>query len=236
MRHVRRGVPAALLAVAVAAGASGCSFSVRVSHSSPAPAQSAGPLAGLTADQIVTKANADLFAASSLRMRGTRTGAGSGTFDLELAPGRGCTGTIEVTGSGDFQIVVIGRKLWLRPNAAYWKQQHSSPAVLRLVSGKYLSGTTADSGLGVLSSLCVLSHTGRPAAGGSGTSLTFDGQPAIAFGAPGDQGIVSDSATPEVLQMSVSSSSTLDFSDYNVPVRLTAPPADETIDGAGYGM
>jgi hypothetical protein len=47
---------------------------------------------------------------------------------------------------------------------------------------------------------------------------------------------VSDSAAPEVLQMSVSSSSTLDLSDYNVPVRLTAPPADETIDGAHYGM
>lgn len=101
-----------------------------------------------------------------------------------------------------------------------------------------MAGSTAGTGLGALTSLCVLSHTNPLSGGGSVVALTFAGQKAIAFGPPDDRAVVSNSVTPELLQFSTDGADALTetFSDYNVPAQITPPPAGDTVDGTDYGM
>ena len=237
--HVCRGrrmLSAAITLAAAGMGAAGCGTA---GSSTPST-----PLAGLSADQIATKAIANLKAASTVRVTGEVSGSGQ-TYDLALTLVRseGCAGTMALTGTGSVQLVAIGKEVWIKPDRQFWKKAGGSdPAVLKLLNGKYMK-VKATSQLGSLSGFCGPSQLagsfGHTVAGLSkGKTVTISGQKTLQIKDPGDSAslYVSESAKPLIVEIAGGSQGTLMFSDYNTAQKLTAPPKRETLNGAKYGF
>jgi hypothetical protein len=239
--HVCRGrrmLSATVLSAAVAASVTACGTT-----GSSAPA---APLSGLSADQIATKAVDNLKTTSTVRVSGDVSSSGQTyELDLTLVRARGCTGTLAQTGTGSFKMIAIGGQVWIKPNRQFWKNAGGAgadAAVLQLLVGKYLK-VKASSQLGSLSGFCGTSQL----AGSFGSKLTglvkgktttIAGQAALQIKDSGDASsiFVSDTAKPELLQLSGGAQGNLEFTDYNIPMTLTAPPARETLSGAKYGF
>jgi hypothetical protein len=113
------------------------------------------------------------------------------------------------------------------------------------VSGKYIKlGSNSD--LASFAQLCNPStlstafakqDTGFVKAG----TATVNGQQALAFKQPKNAAngtvYVSDSATPQILRIAgPAGQGSIDFSDYNAPATITAPPASQVIDGTKFGL
>ena len=231
----RRLLAAAIMCATVGAGLAG--------FATASASTSGSPLSGLSADQIATKAVANLKSASSVHVTGAVTSSGETVgLDLTLVRAQGCTGTMAVTGTGSFQLTAIGSQVWIKPDQQFWKNEGATAAVLNVVSGKYLK-VTATSRFGSLREFCQPSQLagsfGSPKAGlVKGTTTTISGQQALQIKQNGSAAslFVSDTAKPQMLRLSGGSQGTIDFSDYNSPVTLTAPSAADTLDGAKYGF
>ncbi len=254
----RRPVAAAVLVAAIlgtaacGTGALGTSAGSAYSTTPAPPARTAtatapaGPLAGLTADQIAARATADFKTVSSVHITGSGTDSGQ-TVRMNLMLGaRGCKGTLSIKGEGSFALLKIGRKLWIKPDNRFWKYAAGSSlnaTVMQLLSGKYIEPSAKGSGLGSLGEIC---NPGRFASAfGSkltglvkGATTTIAGQPALQIKDAGDpdSAYVTISARPEFLRLAAGPSGEFDFSDYGAPLTLTPPPARQTLDGAKYGF
>jgi hypothetical protein len=252
-RQPSRPVFAAVAATAVAAVTIACGSSATTNHAGtgfaakPASAAPTGaPLAGQSAGQIFNAAVANTDAASSVRMRGASTQAGQAiTFDLTLARGEGCEGTLAMSKTETFQVVYLDKTVWMKPSAAFYTSLGTGKASVSALGGKYIKATATNSLTGNISQLCTLSGLlsaigSLPANRYAGASATFSRQPAIKITQPGrpEYAYVSDTAKPVILQLSEpgSSGATLTFSDYNVPVTITSPPAAQTVDGSQFGL
>ena len=188
---------------------------------------------------------ADLKAAGSVHISGAVTDSGS-TIGMNITASRGkCSGTMSQSGMGSFKLVQIGKTLWIKPDKKFWQANGGgSPAVLSIVEGKWLKTTTAKSGMADLVSLCNPAKlasglfSGGAAGFPKGQTMTFNGQRAIKISDTADSAnmIVSDIGTPELLRINDGSGHHLDFTRYNAPLRITIPPASDTLDGAKYGF
>jgi hypothetical protein len=208
---------------------------------------SANPLAGLTADQIVSKTTADFKAASSVHVAGWVEESGQ-TVALDLALGaKGCTGTFEFQGHGSIVLVQIGQTVWIKPDKQFWKSEGgiSDPAILQFLAGKYMQGSVKDSSVSGIEQLCdprqfasLLSRHSNNLV--KGKTTTISGLPALQIEDTRNSGsasaYVTISASPEFLRLDRDTSGHLDFTSYNVPMVLTPPPADETVNGAKFGF
>jgi hypothetical protein len=239
----RLGLPGVLLCAALTASLTGCGTT-----SSGTGGGARDPLSGLTGSQIAAKAISDLKVASAVHINGTLNSSGVAVgMDLSLVRVSGCAGTKSEKNAkgnvGSFQLVAIGKLVWVKPNRTFWKKAGgSTPAVLRVVSGKYLrvKGTSA---LGSLSDFCsttTLAGNFEPISPGlrKGTTATIAGLRALRImdTADSDSLYVSDTATPEILRIAAGSEGNLDFSNYGTPVKIAAPPKSETLSGAKYGF
>ena len=231
-RHLLR---AATMCAALGAG---------LAMAGPASGATAGnPLSGLSADQIATKAVGNLKAASSVHVTGDVSSSGQTyNLNLTLVRGQGCTGTMGVVDTGSFKLTAIGNQVWIKPDEQFWKKEGATAAVLNVVSGKYLL-VTGNSQFGSLRAFCQPSELAgsfgtSPSGLVKGSTATISGQQALQIKDTGDSAsmFVSQNAQPEILRLSGGSRGTLDFSDYNSSVTLTAPPASETLNGAKYGL
>jgi hypothetical protein len=209
-------------------------------------AAAADPLAAMTASQIISKATADLSAASSVRMSGTTLQSGTITIDLTMGRSK-CFGTISEGSKGSFELIKIGKSFWIKPDHQFWTSSAGASGVgLGLLEGKYIRVSSSTTGMGSFSQLCDPSqlaaqiHSGAAAATKSKTT-TVNGQSAVELtviqqGTTGTA-YVSVSATPEFLEIAAPGQGRLDFTDYNnAAVTVTPPPASETIDGSKYGF
>jgi hypothetical protein len=228
-RHVfwvRRAMCSAVAAAAVVMGVAG--------YGTASASTTPGPLSGLSADQIATQAIANLKTARTVRIAGDVSASGE-TYDLNLGLVRnvGCAGAMTQAGTGSFKLVAIGNRVWIKPDRQFWEKAAgaNAAAALKVLSGKYLS-VSASSQFGSLRALCSPSELA-----GSFGSTPISGQPALQIRDTGDSAsmYVSETAKPELLRLAAGSG-TLDFSGYNDPVTLTAPPAAETVNGAKYGF
>lgn len=254
----RRPVAAAILVAATlgtaacGTGASGITPGSAYSMTPAAPAHSAtataqaGPLAGLTADQIAARATADLKTVSSVHITGSGTDSGQ-TVGMNLTLGtRGCKGRLSIKGEGSFALLKIGTRVWIKPDNRFWKYAAGSSlsaAVMRLLSGKYIEPSAKGSSLGSLAGICnrsqFASAFGTKLTGlVKGATTTIAGQPALQIKDAGDpdSAYVTISARPEFLRLDAGRSGQFDFSGYDAPLTLTPPPASQTLNGAKYGF
>jgi hypothetical protein len=239
-----RAAAAAICGAAILVGTAACGASGASSSGTSVPATpSANPLAGLTADKIANKAFADLASVSSVHIAGSLVQS-SQALVLNLTIGANCTGTVEMSGEGTLTMLRIGKKLWIKPDSKFWKSAGvGDPAVMSIMTGKYLVPSAKDSDLRGVEMLCnpswYASQFGTQTTGlvKGGTSTIF-GQRALGIRDPGDPGIayVTFSARPEPLRLDAGSSGHLNFTGYNAPVLVTPPPPGEVLDGAKYGF
>jgi hypothetical protein len=249
MRTVRSGSLAAVIVLSAAAcGSVGSSGSVKSGGTG------ASTLAGMSADQIVQKSVSDLEAASSLRMTGSLDDSGqSRALDLTVVSAGGCRGTITYTTSasatggvamsGSADLIYVDSTEYMKVGASLAKNLGLPSSTLADLKGKYVKMTSASDAS--LAQLCnpfglwsVFAHDGTGGFVQTGTA-TIDGQPALAFKQQKQPGTVyiSDSGTPEIVRIAGSASQgTFDLSDYNAPATITAPPADDVVDGSKLGL
>jgi hypothetical protein len=232
-----RRYAAAVAAAGLAVLTAGCGGSTGTSGTSGTAA--ASPLAGLTASQILTRAVADLKAASSVHLSGSvQESSQATTVDLTIGA-HACRGTIGVPGQGSLQLLGIGSTVWEKPDSQFLKTAGLTSSQLSLLKGKYLKTTAAGSGLG---SLCFLGQFATELIGGKGRvtegkTTTILGQPALQLTDAQQSGsaYVTISASPEFLRFG-SADGHMDFTDYDAPLTVTAPPAADTVNGAKYGF
>ena len=246
-RHGRRyAVAMAISGRAVLAAGCGTAGSTSSTAGTPALATPSGnPLAGLTADQIATKAEADLKAASSVHIAGPVTDSGQTyVLDLTLGP-KGCTGTMAMPGKGSFLLLQIGKKLWFKGDRQFWKTSGgtSDPGLVTFLEGKYIEVSATSSDLSSFTTLCdprkLASAFGGPASGlVKGTTTVISGQTVLQLKDNSDSSnaYVTISAHPEFVRINGGRDGHLDFTAYNAPLTLTPPPASKTIDGSKYGF
>lgn len=250
-----RIVPAGLLTAAIILSTAACSSagSSRSVDSGPSgesgtPAAPA-PLAGLTADQIVQKALKDLSAASSVLITGqVPSQAGNVAIDITDVAPASCQGTIAVASTGasgppTAAITKVDGIAYVKFNQSYLESLHVPAWESAEVNGRYIKSTSS-SVIADLSHLCVLSTLVNAFTKGGDTgfakagTVTVEGQRALALtqqdSTDGVDVYVSDSATPEILSLgdTAGPEALLDFTNFNAPVTITAPPAADIFYGA----
>ena len=231
----RNALVAGVIGVAMLAGTAACGGG--------GGGGSAGPLAGLTGDQIANKTVADLKAASSVHFAGTIAESGS-TYIVNMTAGTtNCTGTLGIQGKGSFALLKTGQTIWIKPDNQFWTSNGATSAVLQVVGGKWIQSTTSDSNLTSVSELCSPAQLADSFGSklnevAKGATTTIDGQSALQLKDLKDSNsaYVTVSAAPEFLRLNGGSSGQLDFSDYNATVNVSAPPTSQTLQGSKIGF
>jgi hypothetical protein len=249
-----RIVPAGILTAAIILSTAACSSagSSRTLDSGPSgesrTSAAPGPLAGLTADQIVQKALKDLEAASSVQMTGQAPSQqGNVAINITDVAPASCQGTIALastaaSGSAMAAITKVDGTAYVKLNQSYLKRLHVPAWESAAVNGKYIEATSS-SAISDISHLCVLSTLVNAFTQGGDTgfaeagTVTVEGQPALALtqqnSTDGVDVYVSDSAIPEILSFGDTGGqeAVLDFTNFNAPVTITAPPAADIFYG-----
>jgi hypothetical protein len=201
------------------------------------------PFAELTADQIASKAVADLKAASSFRVAGSASESGQ-TYTLDIAYGtRNCRGAVALSGEGSIVLLKKGNKVWLKPDNRFWRYiaGSSAPDVLNILAGKYLAPSKSTN-LNSFTSFCdrrdFTDAFDRGMTGMSKGKVTMiSGRRALQIHNGMSTAYVTISAHPEFLRIIENNGrGHLNLTGYDLPVSVTAPPASMTLDGAKYGF
>jgi hypothetical protein len=201
-------------------------------------------LAGQSGKQILDRAVGNLKTAPSFTLSGNVTQSGSTyTIDLGYRPARGCTGTVAQAGKGSFVMTVIGTTAWVRPDTAFWRAVagRRAPSVISAVGGKYLKGPTSNRAVAGLTSLCdvstLASQLQAPATIQRAAVKPFAGTLVVPLTDLADGGTlyVTDSASPQVIELRNSKSGKITF-HIDAPVTLTPPPPGKTLDGSQFGL
>lgn len=259
MAIVRRLAPSALIAT-LAVTTAACGSATVVSSAAPSGAASrfvspwpakvwygSDPLAGRSPGWILRRTFTDAEAAPVVRVQGTMVKAGHGyTFDLLLAAGHGCAGTVTRVGTGRLTLISDGNTLWMKPDAAYWLATGASRATLIVMGGKYLKAKPDSSGATAVATVCSVRNLLRGftpvRAGGAirGDAVAIDGRwvVQISDSAGAAYAYVTDARQPKLLQISNPGAGEIQVSlSYpGTPAAITPPPASQIIDGKGYGF
>jgi hypothetical protein len=249
MNRCQRISGALVLAAAFALSATACSpFGGSSSPTSAGtPSTSPSPTA-LSADALADQAVADLGQATAYRLKGRIDQAGKILgLDLSVVTGKGCVGSISQSGKGTIRLVMLGQKLWIKPNVSFWESAGAPSTVARTMAAKYVATTTTSAKFGSFGKLCdaqALAKSFRSATGMTrGATTTVDGVTAVTLKeTDGGLGYVTESAQPELVRLlgprtgSAKVASQIDFLDFGKPAVITAPPASQTIPGTKLGV
>jgi hypothetical protein len=247
VRPLTRVVPASVLAAAIALAAAACS-------SGGSPTSGASSLSG-TPDQIVQKAVNDLKAATSLQIGGNVVSSGTKVkLDVTDVAAQGCQGSLALASSasstgtalsGTADLIEVASTVYMKLDESFFKNLSLPSSLFSEVTGKYIK-VTSKSELASFAQLCdastLASSFDKEVTGfvKDGTA-TIDGQATEAFKQPTHAGsgivYISQSATPEIVRLQgPANQGQINFTNYNAPATITAPPASEVIDGSKFGL
>jgi hypothetical protein len=239
-RVLATALASAMVAVGAACGSAGLTAST---STSPA----VNPLAMLSADQIVTRAIANLRTADTVHVTGTFTDSGQRVrLKLALVHRRGCNGGMSIRSEGSFRLIMIGTALWFKPDGLFWKSHGANPAMRQAMFGKWVRVPADSSEVSDLSHLCTPGRLaeifGSPTDAARGKRTNIAGEPALQLTGTGTDSssaiYVSVSASPQILRIAGTGAHADDFelTGYGSAVRLAMPPPSQTLDGAKYGF
>ncbi|GAA1975365.1 hypothetical protein [Kitasatospora viridis] len=204
---------------------------------------------GMTADQIEQAAKKALASATTVKVGGS-IGAKGGpvTVDLSFDNQQHCQGTISSEQFGTLEIIHNADGTWMKPDATFWQyaatkagKPGAGPQAAELFKGRYLTGAQDDPALAPMAQLCslVAKETSDEPAGAAytkGAESGANGVPALKIYGKDDQGqdtilYVASQGTPYLLKVDDGGgAAVIDFSDFNQPVSIQAPPADQVVD------
>lgn len=205
------------------------------------------PLAGLPAGKIAAQANANAEAAQTLTVTGTATDSGTSlALTLRFKRGVGCGGTVEYPGRGSIKLLVIGKDIYIKPDAKFWSVTAGAkaPAITVLLDGRYLEVPASDKNMAGTANVCNL-----PRMLNSGSSVSYTKEAVTTYrGArvlplklsDGSTEYVTDTIKPEFVRAYAPEGSQVGPGNVTIsvgaPVTLTAPPASQVINESTLGI
>ncbi|WP_369146387.1 hypothetical protein [Streptomyces sp. R44] len=217
-------------------------------------APSPDPFAGLTADQIGERAVTATQSATSLRMTGKLVSEGQPIgIDFAVDDKDECTGLIKIK-NGTAELRRLDKVTYMKGDEAFWRASMASqgmpePAIsatLELIKGRWLKISPGQAGSQDLGGVCdlksLLADVGKDKEQRSGLTRgpdgKVDGKPVATLvkkktGGETTTASVSLTGKPYILKMVKTGGDepgAIVFSDYDKPVVVKAPPADETVD------
>ncbi|MFD0372638.1 hypothetical protein [Streptomyces sp. NPDC059071] len=219
-----------------------------------APSPSPDPFKGLTADQIGARAVTATQSATSLRMTG-RVVSGGQPLDVDFSVNdkSECTGAIRLQG-GAAELRQTGRVTYMKGDEAFWRASMTSQgmppaqidATIELLKGRWLKIPQGRPGTEGLSGVCdlkaLLADLGKDKEDRTGLVRGRDGEvngtpvATLVKKKPGGETTtvsVSERGKPYILKTVKKGGSepgSVTLSDYDKPVKVVVPPADETVD------
>lgn len=246
MRVNRKLWTAATVCVAVAAGVTGCS---QGGDDKPAD-----PFAGLTADAIAEKSVQTTKKATSFRMNGTgKTDGKDMTVTFALSDKGVCTGTMAGAGAGKAEIRRIDGVTYMKGDDAFWRASSGAEgdeanAMTALLKGRWMKMPSEgdDNDMGAFCDLKTvvkdMDEDDKERKGLTrGADADVDGAPAVTLTKKGTKDetttfyVARDAAKPYILRVVKTGGDepgTVTLGEYDKPVTVTAPPADQVVDMA----
>ena len=185
------------------------------------------PAATVLAD-AVKAANA----ASSVHISGqVSTGGKEVVVDLSIAKGKGATGSMTL-GGAKIDLVVIGKKGYLKAGADFWNQFSQASGFAGLLSGKWLAFPADNAQFGSLTGVANAKTIFNELTGSHGKikntgATTYNGQSVIALVDETKHGTLYVAGTgapyPAALVETKGGGGTVTFDRWNESVTLTAP-------------
>jgi hypothetical protein len=211
--------------------------------SAPKPKPAGNGVAALPAAEIVTKAGQALRQAKTVRVSADLVnGTDKIKVDLRISGVKGATGTVSV-GSAPFTILRIGATAYLKGDAATWTKAGAGQAA-QMLAGKWIKVPTNDKNFAEFVKFTQVATLADlfVAAGGTAdkATTTLRGQAAVKLSDPDGSALyVATQGRPYPLRVqqaaTASDHGTVDFTDFDRPVTLTPPPADQVIDLSTLG-
>ncbi|MFI1400350.1 hypothetical protein [Streptomyces sp. NPDC020681] len=253
----RKILAVAALCVTTAAGVTACgggqseNTADKAASSPPSPKAPVDPFEGLTADQIADKALEATKAANSLKVTGEGKDDGKDlSLEFALSKAGDCTGKFGYAGSGQAELLVVDKVAYMKADEAFWMgigKQKGTPAkqtaaMAEMLKGRWLKAPAdeADDMAGIcnLDALLKKLDDDEDTSGVTrGKPAEINGQKAITLirknGAQTHTFYVATEGQPYFLRGVTEGGDepgTVSFSDYNKPVAVTAPPADQIFD------
>ncbi|MFI6418836.1 hypothetical protein ACIBG6_15725 [Streptomyces sp. NPDC050842] len=246
MKANRKLWVAATVCVAVVAGATGCS---------QGDDKAADPFAGLAADAIVDKAVATTKAATSFHMNGQgKTDGQEMTVDFSVDDKGSCKGSMQAAGKGGkAELIGTGGVSYMKGDDAFWSSTageeggsaEEAGAMSALLKGRWMKMPAGDEGPDAFCDLKTIvkdMDEDTPRKGLTrGDDADVDGTPAATLTTKATKGetttfyVAKDSAKPYILRVVEAGGKepgTVTFTEYDKPVTVTAPPADQVVDMA----
>ncbi|MFG2758374.1 hypothetical protein [Streptomyces wuyuanensis] len=204
-------------------------------------------------DEISAEAVDGVRSASSVRVRMEQTGPEATDIDLTMDRGGRCAGRI-TSADGTADIIKIGKTLWLKPDARFWRTQLGDGAELpRAFENRYLRGGTGHAQLRDMAALCDLDGIHRALAEEVGKGpfvwakpVTLEGERAETVsgragsvvistagggtGGPGASAPGTSGPVRFVQRNADRDTVTTTFTDWNRPVTAKAPAPGASID------
>ncbi|MFJ7070078.1 hypothetical protein [Streptomyces sp. NPDC101115] len=228
--------------------------SAPVAAARAAPSPSPDPFKGLTADQIGDKAVTATQSATSLRMTG-RVVSGGQPLDVDFAVNdkSECTGAIKLRG-GAAELRQTDRVTYMKGDEDFWRASMTSQgmppaqidATIELLKGRWLKIPQGQPGTEGLSGVCdlkaFLADLGKNKEDRTGLVRGPDGEvngtPVATLvkkktGGETTTVSVSERGKPYILKTVKKGGAepgSVTLSDYDKPVKVVVPPADETVD------
>ena len=205
----------------------------------------------LSGEEISKQAQTAMGSLSSLKIDGTMKTEGQGiTMNLAADKKGNCVGKVTISGVGGVEILHTTAQTWIKPDAAFWKtisaeegSRDGGAMAAELFKGRYLTGGQDDAALKEMAGMCDLidsiakddSPSGKIVKGAAGTtngvktfSLTdtdTDGQASTLY--------IASEGKPYLIKVEQTTGTEpgeMNFSDFDKPIVVQAPPADNVID------
>jgi hypothetical protein len=210
----------------------------------------ADPLAGQAGSKVMAEATANAEAAASLTINGTVSQSGKSiAIDLGIKRGQGCVGMVRESGVGSMKLVVIGQTVYIKPDTEFWKSvagnASEASAAIALLGDRYLklpaNGGSA-AGIGGVCDVSKLLNSGATPGRVTREAVTrLGGIRVLPLKlSDGSTEYVTDTSKPEFVEAfapkGTHGGAGKASLSVGAPVRLTAPPPSQVIDGSKLGM
>lgn len=241
-------VGAALLLTACgSSGGSTATAPAASASASPTPTPTPTPFAGQTAEQILATSKKAAVAAKSVHVKGQVTQDGQTMeLDMTLAAGGLADGTMKLDG-GLLTLRRVGKEAYMQGDKTFWAA-NGAAEVATLLSGKWIKMPIQQKDFGDFNSMTDLATFVTEGLVPEGTLTRVDGKTVDGVETVGlDDGTkegagvlyISTGTPPYPLLSEPAAGSTstdrIAFTEWDAPVTITAPPADEVIDIAKLG-
>ncbi|MFH9355249.1 hypothetical protein [Kitasatospora sp. NPDC017646] len=206
----------------------------------------------LSAQEIEQQAKDALAGATSLKISGAMADAdGKMEMDLSMDKKGQCLGSMTLPGLGKVDIIGDGKTSYMKGDASFWagvagKDGNKNGAqIAELLKGRYLTGFDSDPQMKAMTSFCSLSDFSKQIVDGKtdkaekGVAGNVNGVKTFSLKVTDDSGEqstlqIATEGKPYPVQVETDSAkdgkTTINFSDFDKPLTIQAPPADNVID------